>query len=1027
MSIFKDSFKQGIKDQLKVRQDAINTRSPQNLTYMNSRNAWIKMTSSVNVGGTADLAVKYILQGGILFNNNLRSGLGANGAYNNVSPNGQNYGQMGNSRSSTAGAGGIRPMPGITDISVKSKGAYGSLREVTVNFQCWDIHQLEDLELLYMRPGYSALVEWGWSPYLDNNNSLIYNVDTSQVNILGNNGGKKTKEEVWKAIFTKSSENGNYDSVYGIIKNYGWSARPDGGYDCHTTLITMGEILESLKINHGDFTSKISTEGIFGKLTTPFASDSNIAKSYSQNALAGAVNELYLIMKDNEAIDNLTGKSFTFNSETYNFFRFDVTVDNAKSEDSDFDHDAQIYITLKDLIKLLNNHIILHDGGTPIVEVSVTEGMHMGTPGADLLCLGHPLQLSTDPTVCLIKNLAWKDPGSLGFAAGFTDDFSTIKGIMEGIPPEYDYWYNKDYTKTQLGVIGNIYVNLGYIYSLVTSDNLASKDSKEKNDIALFDFLKNMMSGISTAIGNVATFEIFVDPQDSIARIIDVNYADSTKRSDAYTNAAIIEMQNTKSTVRSYKLESQIFPDQTTTIAIGAQVKGGALGSNTNTLVDFNQNLIDRIIPVKELPSVQSTSNPDADLKEQVKNLKDNVALIVSFLNQIDADWYEYFRGAGDFDTDNASKYANALKDIINFFTSLTKNDNKNRGIIPTKLSIEMDGIGGLVIGNLFRIPDDLLPRGYKGGGAGPSKIGYIITGIGHSIQNNDWKTNIDAQFIILDEPIGGLSLSDLVTIQALIRTVSARVEKVLEEVITDIKTILSIKGKTSTKRNGGSTTVCNGASTATVDQVYPRSVSFYGNAPVIIQFKANGIPNVTVKLSQQPEVKYSKTIVTPQDYILAAEKVITKIIPGASKENKKQVLISAFAISRSEQGYGKGFKGFNNNLSGVESSGFSVFSTSDVVGKVKLTEGGTGKVKYYYAFSNLSAGLTPLISSIVKRNMFATKGNPGEWTWRYYRDWNGYGARTKTTFKSDCDVVESLLSIYKAAETQVNKYSVYR
>jgi len=58
---------------------------------------------------------------------------------------------------------------------------------------------------------------------------------------------------------------------------------------------------------------------------------------------------------------------------------------------------------------------------------------------------------------------------------------------------------------------------------------------------------------------------------------------------------------------------------------------------------------------------------------------------------------------------------------------------------------------------------------------------------------------------------------------------------------------------------------------------------------------------------------------------------------------------------------------------------------------------------------------------------MFATKGDPGEWTWRYYRDWNGYGARTKTTFKSDCDVVESLLSIYKAAETQVNKYSVYR
>ena len=59
---------------------------------------------------------------------------------------------------------GLRPMPGITNMDIKSKSAYGSLREAVVNFQCWDIHQLEELELLYMRPGYTVLVEWRWSP-----------------------------------------------------------------------------------------------------------------------------------------------------------------------------------------------------------------------------------------------------------------------------------------------------------------------------------------------------------------------------------------------------------------------------------------------------------------------------------------------------------------------------------------------------------------------------------------------------------------------------------------------------------------------------------------------------------------------------------------------------------------------------------------------------------------------------------------------------------------------------------------------
>jgi hypothetical protein len=79
-----------------------------------------------------------------------------------------------------------------------------------------------------------------------------------------------------------------------------------------------------------------------------------------------------------------------------------------------------------------------------------------------------------------------------------------------------------------------------------------------------------------------------------------------------------------------------------------------------------------------------------------------------------------------------------------------------------------MDGIGGIIIGNLFRIPDDLLPRGYKGGGAGPSKIAYVVLGIGHSINNNDWVTKLDAQFIILDEPKGGLSLADMQAIQTI-------------------------------------------------------------------------------------------------------------------------------------------------------------------------------------------------------------------------------------------------------------------
>ena len=752
MSIFKDTFKEGVKNQIKTRQNAILNRTPASLQYFNARNAWIRMCSSVDVGGDKGaLAKSYVLLGGTLYKDKPRSGVGAdNQAYSKITPGG------------TPNRLGIRPMPGITSIDVKSKSAYGSLREVVVNFNCWDIRQLEDLELLYMRPGYTVLIEWGWVPYLDNEGNLQSNVGFVD-DVLN---GTLPKEDIWKKIFAKASTDGNYDGVYGFIKNYSWSARPDGGYDCNVTIISMGEILESLKVNYGPFTSKISTNGVFGILDKPFSEKSNIAKSYSQNIIACICNEFFLIAKDILNPSNYKeGKINDIrNNKEYKLFRFDIDIANSSNDtaDNDFDNNNQYYIPLKHFIDILNTYVLVKDlkSGTPLLKISVNEGDHMSGEDKPLLCLAHPLQLSVDPSVCLIKNLAWTKPSNLGFKEGFFDDFSTLKDIMEGL--ELNYWYNNDYTKTQLGVIGNIYVNLGYLYSLAVNTNLESQDKKEKNDIAIYDYLKSVMAGINTSIGNVATFDVFSDPVDSVARIIDVNYTDPKKREEVYENAFVIQMGNTQSTVRNYSLASQIFPEQSSIIAIGAQAEGGVLGSDTNTLVDFNQNLIDRIIPKKEAPTSPSLPDPKDEAKEKLKNLKDNIKIIFSFINEIDADWWALKLGQGDFDVNDSSKYSNALKDIITLCRTYVENDTKNRAIIPTKLSIELDGIGGIVIGNLFRIPDDILPRGYKGGGAGPAKIGYLVTGLGHSLQNNDWITKIDAQFIILDEPKSEFTIEEL-------------------------------------------------------------------------------------------------------------------------------------------------------------------------------------------------------------------------------------------------------------------------
>jgi hypothetical protein len=243
MSIFRETFDPFVEEELKRRQDGMLSRNPFFVHQLNTRSAWIRMTSGVNVNNSNDLAKKYVLQGGILNVNTtgqgdniidnfaLKSGLGgASNAYSNITPG------------NTTNRLGIRPMPGITNVSIQSKGAYGSLQEATVSFVCWDIKQLEDLEQLYMRPGYTVLFEMGWDYAKANGVLPRYDILNRPDGLILNDAFKQIHELI-------EQSKGNYNALLGYVKNYNWSARDDGGYDCTTSIISLGEVLESLKCN----------------------------------------------------------------------------------------------------------------------------------------------------------------------------------------------------------------------------------------------------------------------------------------------------------------------------------------------------------------------------------------------------------------------------------------------------------------------------------------------------------------------------------------------------------------------------------------------------------------------------------------------------------------------------------------------------------------------------------------------------------------------------------------------------------
>jgi hypothetical protein len=291
MSIFQGTLDKYVQDQLKAREiivsQGIYSSNKNNVTpyglvprndaflrYTSGKNSWVRMTSFVNVNKKIgsktysgdELARKYILEGGTLYqdpntgNFTLRRGVGKQS-----SVYGSNIDEGGNRPF------GYRPMPGITSAQITNKSAYGSLREATIKFYCWDKHQLEELELLFMRTGYSILLEWGWSQYLnskDLSNITIENFNTPTINPFNilSNPNLPPDEVVYRQIETlNQSTYGNYDGMLGYIKNFSWQIMPNGGFDCTTVLISRGEVISTVKVS----SNNNSTNFTLGALDVP--------------------------------------------------------------------------------------------------------------------------------------------------------------------------------------------------------------------------------------------------------------------------------------------------------------------------------------------------------------------------------------------------------------------------------------------------------------------------------------------------------------------------------------------------------------------------------------------------------------------------------------------------------------------------------------------------------------------------------------------------------------------------------------
>jgi hypothetical protein len=263
-NIIGEPFRKYVRGQITQRQKAHGSgvnqnRTPEQLAYLNTKTAWVKLASGIKIGSKfptepgikasswATLAKQYVLFSGT---SNLKDGKlnprtnvynGGKGVYD--------VNLMGNNSSEF----GLVPMPGIVDAEIKSENR-GSIKKATVNFKCYSPEQFRILDILYLRIGYTMFLEWGWSSYLDNKTgNLVSDYPTLIENPDGffNDKWKKSSYIGFLPQVEKyrSKRNGNYDGLLCKVTNFSWTFSQDGSYDIQLNLISLGDVVESLSCN----------------------------------------------------------------------------------------------------------------------------------------------------------------------------------------------------------------------------------------------------------------------------------------------------------------------------------------------------------------------------------------------------------------------------------------------------------------------------------------------------------------------------------------------------------------------------------------------------------------------------------------------------------------------------------------------------------------------------------------------------------------------------------------------------------
>ena len=659
---------------------------------------------------------------------------------------------------------GYVPPPGVTNVEFEYKND-GALAFATVKIKAFSATQFAMIDLLYMRPGMTCLLEFGHSQYLGNDGKLK-SIDSSDTPPLGYLFNEKKKEVSYSNMAklvseTKEQFEGNYEGFFGKITKFSWKFNSDGSYDIDVKLTGTGDVISSLKANIGkstktpaSFSSDIKYDFGDVEAAADDAKEEGKASIVIANANASQLNfELYALFQDrieslNKALA-LTFKDIPIRGKLRTFTSLGATVKFDVNDWGGTTYSPITSIKFAAFLTILQKVCNLTDGKSntllnfEIVEdfydwynaANIAQGKLKGKN--DSFMVTYPGNFSSNPNICVIKYedfdaKLFEKNGSLDKPQLVLDTLirESIKSSVKIDEASRSKLQNKHLAYP----LGDVYVDLNFIAG-VMDDIIGEPDASKAAtaDIPVLDLINGVLGGINNSLGNINNFRVLFNEETSRIDIISESPILAPKgTNEELTTINTFGLSKLEgSFVTDLDLNSELSDAMATQISIGAQANGNQSMSNSTSFSTYNKGLEDSLM-LKKLSTISKNPKEEEKKDPLVKQWDESDG--VTCFDQVYTD--------REFDPEQG--YIPGLESITSTFSPGMIGRYTNKGnssvpfFLPFNMGITMKGLGGLRIYDGFAINGKGLPPQYN-----PSDIKLLIKSLSHTVSLDGWKTKI--------------------------------------------------------------------------------------------------------------------------------------------------------------------------------------------------------------------------------------------------------------------------------------------